>query len=76
MKKYALALMSGVFTLAVFGMCTLSACSKNDDCFSEVIKAKHQNDICPTDCPGVIGCDGKTYCNRCEANKAGIAIIK
>ncbi len=75
MKKYALALTSGVFTLAIFSICTFTACSKDTDCISEVIKAKHQNDICPTDCPGVTGCDGKRYCNKCEANKVGVAIV-
>jgi hypothetical protein len=29
---------------------------------------------CPTDCPGVTGCDGKAYCNDCEAHKAGTAV--
>ncbi len=75
MKKYALALTSGVFTLAIFSTIAFTACSKNDDCYSDVIKARHQNDICPSDCPGVTGCDGKRYCNKCEANKAGIAIV-
>jgi hypothetical protein len=26
---------------------------------------------CDTDCPGVCGCDGKFYCNECNANTAG-----
>jgi hypothetical protein len=75
MKKLTAALVSGIFTIGIFSLCTLTACDKNDDCFSDVVKARHQNDICPTDCPGVTGCDGKRYCNKCEANKAGIMIV-
>jgi hypothetical protein len=26
---------------------------------------------CSKDCPGVCGCDGKSHCNACEANRAG-----
>jgi hypothetical protein len=29
---------------------------------------------CDTDCPGVCGCDGKFYCNECNANSAGVGI--
>lgn len=31
---------------------------------------KHNN-ACTADCPGVKACDGKTYCNECEAARAG-----
>ena len=31
-------------------------------------------DSCSKDCPGVCGCDGKRYCNACEANRAGIDV--
>jgi len=27
--------------------------------------------ICSRDCPGTCGCDGKFYCNACEAHRAG-----
>jgi hypothetical protein len=29
-------------------------------------------DMCPRDCPGACGCDGKFYCNVCEAQRAGV----
>lgn len=29
---------------------------------------------CPTDCPGVCGCDNKFYCNQCDAAQAGVNI--
>jgi hypothetical protein len=28
-------------------------------------------DSCSRDCPGACGCDGKNYCNVCEAQRAG-----
>jgi hypothetical protein len=79
MRKYTSALVSGLFTLALFGMCTISACNKEDGdgyCTSDVTKARHAKDVCPTACPGVTGCDGKKYCNLCEANKAGVSFVK
>ena len=41
-------------------------------CFDEKLFNKHKNDACPEHCPGVKGCDGKTYCNECIANSKGI----
>lgn len=29
---------------------------------------------CDTSCPGVCGCDGKSYCNECEAHKVGVDV--
>ena len=42
-------------------------------CVDESLK---HNQACTTDCPGVQGCDGKTYCNECEANRVGIRVVK
>jgi hypothetical protein len=30
--------------------------------------------VCPQDCPGVCGCDGKFYCNSCMAQSAGVDV--
>ena len=53
---------------------TLISCSKDEDCFDPALMAGHSG-ICTTDCPGVCGCDGETYCNECVANSMGIRIV-
>ena len=52
----------------------LSSCIKDNDCYDEELYQKHKDSVCPQDCPGVVGCDGLTYCNECEANKHGIRV--
>lgn len=49
------------------------SCNK-DNCFDEQLYQANKDVGCLTDCPGVIGCDGKTYCNECEASRHGIRI--
>ncbi len=75
MRKFTLSLLTAALTLGTFALCTSSSCLK-DPCIDETIRARHMNDICPEDCPGVIGCDGKLYCNLCEANRNGVSWIK
>lgn len=61
-----------IFFMAVI---STSACVKeNGSCFDEQLYQRHKNDKCPTDCPGVVGCDGEAYCNECEANSHGIRV--
>jgi hypothetical protein len=55
---------------------TTTSCKKQSDCYDRKLYEQHRNDICTMDCPSVIGCDGKTYCNECEANKKGIRVKK
>ena len=45
-----------------------NGCGNPDDL--GVCKPKPQG--CYADCPGVCGCDGKTYCNACVANAQGV----
>lgn len=54
-----------------------SSCSPaHDSCYDEKMYQTHKDDYCTTDCIGVTGCDGKIYCNECEANRKGISIKK
>jgi hypothetical protein len=59
--------LSFVFFASIFSSC-------NKDCYNPNLEAEYENKLCPTDCPGVIGCDGKEYCNECMANKMGVAV--
>lgn len=45
-----------------------------NDCFDEQLYEQHKGDFCPENCPGVIGCDGKIYCNSCYALRQGIRV--
>jgi len=50
----------------------ITSCDKDEcqpSCYDESIV---HNGICTTDCPGFEGCDGKMYCNECEAARVGI----
>jgi hypothetical protein len=66
MKKYIL------LTIVSLLILSFSACDKG--CYNPSLEKASQNTVCTTDCPGVVGCDGKTYCNECEANKLGVAV--
>ncbi len=69
MKKYLLILL-----LTGFGAIIFNSCEKSSNCFDQQLYDQHKNDICTQDCPGVKGCDGKTYCNACIAQSKGIRV--
>ena len=52
----------------------LTSCEEaSNSCYDEEMEKNHSG-ICTKDCPGVTGCDGKFYCNECEANSVGIEV--
>lgn len=72
--------MKSIFTLAFFAALFLSfsSCKKDlpSSCYDQAYHNEHRNDICTADCPGVTGCDGKTYCNECVMHTNGIKHTK
>lgn len=55
----------------------LAACNKNvfrSGCFDKKLYEEYKDKVCTMDCPGVVGCDGKEYCNACIAATRGIRV--
>jgi hypothetical protein len=50
------------------------SCKKDRGCYDAQLEEQFRNSFCTEDCPGVLGCDGKTYCNECQANRQGIRV--
>jgi hypothetical protein len=53
---------------------SFAGCEKEGGCYDRHMEENHSG-ICTQDCPGVCGCDGKTYCNACIANSHGITVV-
>ena len=67
--KYCL--ISSLFLLLLFFF--LISCKKDvKDCFDAELQEKSKAVRCSSECPGIVGCDGKTYCNECVAGQSGI----
>lgn len=60
-----------VATIAMLAM----GCRK-ETCPDPKLQRQHAKDVCTTDCPGVVGCDGRTYCNECEALRHGVRLAE
>jgi hypothetical protein len=53
----------------------LMGCTKEGGCPDERMRKQHRDDICTMDCPGVCGCDGRSYCNECIARREGVTVV-
>jgi len=51
-----------------------TSCKKESSCYDKKLHEQHKNDVCTADCPSVIGCNDKSYCNECEARREGIRL--
>lgn len=80
MKRPLVIIKTAALTAACFTIFTLASCCKQTppvvSCYDEVLAEQSRELVCTADCPGVIGCDGKTYCNECEAARQGIRVVK
>jgi hypothetical protein len=64
-----------LFALAIaFLALTAMSCTKEHRCYDKKLEREYRDVACLLDCPGVIGCDGKFYCNACEAARHGIKV--
>jgi hypothetical protein len=61
-------------SLLILGLVLVqTSCKKKEkDCFDAELQERSKVIRCSSDCPGIIGCDGKTYCNECVAAQSGI----
>ncbi len=62
------------YKIALFFSASVFLLSCNKDCYDAELAKQYESALCTQDCPGVKGCDGKTYCNECIANSHGIRI--
>jgi nitrous oxide reductase accessory protein NosL len=65
-----------MYTLIIFSLALLAACQKKKHpCYSAELEKQYADKYCTMEYRGVLGCDGKTYANACEAAKYGIRIV-
>lgn len=60
------------------GVIFFSSCERVLDvvCYDEELAARNKNTVCTADYDPVLGCNGETYDNECEANIAGVKVIE
>lgn len=86
MKKITLISTTTLLITILFNLITFSACKKKSNtseglpaeashpCFDRNLYEASKDAFCTLDCPGVVGCNGKKYCNACEAARVGITV--
>ena len=67
-SKFLISILVGL--LIFFTSCKKTG--QNSKCFDSTLKEASKGTNCTMDCPGIVGCDGKIYCNECVAAWEGI----
>ena len=60
-----------ILSLFVIFSCEVS----EKECVDAQLLEMHKDTTCLGICPGVCGCDNKTYCSTCEALKRGVKVV-
>ena len=66
-----------IFILLVVVSVVAVRCDKdprNNACYDSALVEMMKDSACVPTCEGVCACNGVTYCNECEAMKAGYAV--
>lgn len=65
-----------VLSILVIGFLGFAACNDpvNDSCYDAALAESMKDTICPATCEGICACNQRTYCNECEAMKAGYSV--
>tara|TARA_R110002050_G_scaffold141251_2_gene266305 strand:+ start:14151 stop:14396 length:246 start_codon:yes stop_codon:yes gene_type:complete len=67
----------GIFIVLVLLSVVAIRCQqdpRNDACYDPDLVKMMKDSTCALSCQGVCACNGATYCNECEAMKAGFAV--
>jgi hypothetical protein len=63
-----------IFALSLSLLLGAGACKKTNSCYNAQLAEQNRGLFCTADCPGVTACNGQTFCNACEARKAGYEV--
>jgi hypothetical protein len=65
-----------ILSVAIAGFLFVASCKdvRDDSCFDPALVEAMKDSVCVTGCEGVCACNNRTYCNECEAMKAGYRV--